>query len=115
MDTLTQLLASSQLAGDVFSHSLCDPPWGMRYPAAGHVWFHVVATGSCQLIVERDKPRALTTHDLVLLPYGTGHLLCDAPESPAIDVDPAWVRAQPSWPVVVTTGRGRRARGARCE
>jgi len=115
IDTLTQLLATTHLAGDVFSHSLCDPPWGMRYPAAGHVWFHVVATGSCQLVADGERPRALTTHDLVLLPYGTGHLLCDAPDSRAIDVDPAWVRQQTRWPIVVTTGRGRRTRGPRSE
>jgi AraC-like DNA-binding protein len=113
LDTLSDLLAVTHLEGGVLSHSLCDPPWGLRYPAAGHVWFHIVASGACQLAPAKGPARALATQDLVLLPHGGGHVLRDAPSSKCIDVDLEWLRAQPGEPMVVSTGR--RARGERTE
>jgi len=120
VDVLADLLAATQLTGDVFSHTLCDPPWGLRYAPAGHVWFHIIAHGTCRLLPDGDRARQLATHDLVMLPHGTGHALCDDPESVCVDADPEWVRAQPR-PLMLTTrrlaGSGRRGvhGGARCE
>jgi AraC-like DNA-binding protein len=94
MDVLADILSVTRLTGDVFSHTFCDPPWGLRYEPAPDVWFHIVATGTCQLIAGADRPRVLATNDLVLLPHGTGHRLCDAPASPCLTVNVARARAR---------------------
>jgi AraC-like DNA-binding protein len=104
VDVLGDLLAITRLTGDVLSHSLCDPPWGLRYQPAPHVWFHIVATGACQLMADRGAAHQLGPNDLVLLPHGTGHVLCDRPDSRCITVDLDWLASAPR-PIMVSTGR----------
>ncbi|HEU5056537.1 MAG TPA: AraC family transcriptional regulator [Kofleriaceae bacterium] len=87
MDVLADILAVTRLRGDVFWHTSADPPWGLRFEAAPVVWFHIVAAGGCQLVRERARPLPLGPSDLVLLPHGAGHVLCDDPASPTISLE----------------------------
>lgn len=87
MDVLTDILAVTQLAGDVFWHTHARPPWGLRFDPAPVVWFHIVASGSCQLVPGRGRTLTLGPNDLVLLPHGAGHVLCDDPASPLISLE----------------------------
>ncbi len=87
MDVLTDILAVTRLAGDVFWHTHAQPPWGLRFDPAPVVWFHIVAAGSCQLVPARGRTLALGASDLVLLPHGAGHVLCDDPASPLISLE----------------------------
>jgi len=81
MDILADILSVTRLTGHIACHTWCDPPWGIRFEPAPKVWFHIVAAGTAQLVPARGKPLALAPHDLVLLPHGAGHVLCDAPGS----------------------------------
>jgi len=87
VDVLADILAVTRLAGDVFWHTHAVPPWGLRFDPAPVVWFHIVAAGSCQLVPARGRALALGGNDLVLLPHGAGHVLCDDPASPVISLD----------------------------
>jgi AraC-like DNA-binding protein len=86
MDILADILTVTRLTGHIACHTWCDPPWGIKFDAAPKVWFHIVAAGHAQLVPARGKPLTLGPHDLVLLPHGTGHVLCDAPGSRAISL-----------------------------
>ncbi len=87
MDVLADILAVTRLRGDVFWHTSADPPWGLRFDPAPVVWFHIVAAGGCQLVRERGRPLSLGPSDLILLPHGAGHVLCDDPASPTISLE----------------------------
>jgi AraC-like DNA-binding protein len=87
MDVLADILTVTRVTGHVACHSWCDPPWGLRFDAAPKVWFHFVSTGSATLVMPKAKPLALGPMDVVLLPHGGGHVLCDDPKSPAVDLD----------------------------
>jgi len=86
MDILADILAVTRLTGHIACHTWCDPPWGIKFEPAPKVWFHIIAAGTALLVPPRGKPLALAPHDLVLLPHGAGHVLCDAPGARAISL-----------------------------
>ncbi len=86
MDVLADILTVTRLTGHVACHAWCDPPWGLRFDPAPKVWFHVVASGTATLVLAKGRPLALGPHDVVLLPHGNGHTLCDDPRSPTVDL-----------------------------
>lgn len=89
MDVLADILTVTRLTGNVACHTWCDPPWGIRFDEVPKVWFHIVAGGTAHLAPSKGKAIALGPHDLVLLPHGAGHVLVDAPKSPALALE-AW-------------------------
>jgi AraC-like DNA-binding protein len=93
VDVLADILTVTRLTGHVGCHTWCDPPWGIRFDPAPKVWFHIVAAGGARLVPpKRERPIALGPHDIVLLPHGTGHVLCDDPRSKALPLDQWRVR-----------------------
>lgn len=94
MDILADILTVTRLTGHVACHAWCDPPWGIRFDSAPKVWFHVVASGAATLLPTKGKPLALGPLDLVFLPHGSGHVLCDDPKSPTLDLA-AWQTRAP--------------------
>jgi AraC-like DNA-binding protein len=91
MDILADILRITRLTGDVFSHLMCEPPWGLRVEPGPVVRFHMVAAGHARLVLPRRERAGrgtidLAAHDLVLLPHGGGHVLCDEPTSPTVDL-----------------------------
>lgn len=101
MDVLADILEVTRLRGDIFCHAAAAAPWGLRVEASPKASFHHVIAGSGWLVAGR--PRRLEAGDLVLLPHGSGHALCDDPRSPRVSL--AEWRAQ----------RGRRSSGPRTE
>ena len=97
MDVLADILTVTRLTGHVACHTWADPPWGIRFDAAPKVWFHLIASGTATLVPAKGKPIALGPHDLVLLPHGMGHVLCDDPQSRALELD-AWRKRSPRKP-----------------
>jgi AraC-like DNA-binding protein len=49
------------------------------------VRFHMVASGRARLVLRR-RTVELAAHDLVLLPHGGGHILCDEPTSRPVEI-----------------------------
>ena len=93
MDVLADILTVTRVSGHVACHSWCDPPWGLRFEAAPKVWFHFVSTGSATLLLPKTKPIVLGPMDVVLLPHGSGHVMCDDPKSATVDIDTWRARA----------------------
>jgi AraC-like DNA-binding protein len=63
------------ITGIFYCPSYLREPWGgILPPMPGCVWFHVVTSGRCQLVVEGDRLE-LQAGDLALVPHGTGHLI----------------------------------------
>lgn len=81
VDILADILTVTRLSGHVACHAWTDPPWGIEFEAAPKLWFHVVAAGHAELVPVRGRRVSLGPHDLVLLPHGSGHVLCDDPRS----------------------------------
>jgi AraC-like DNA-binding protein len=107
VDVLADILTVTRLTGNIGCHTWCDPPWGIRFDPAPKVWFHIVAAGAARLATtKRDRPIVLGPHDIVLLPHGAGHVLCDDPRSTILPLD-EW-RARPR-------RESRRTDGARTE
>ncbi len=88
-DALSQILDALRLKGSVYFHTHFSPPWGVRVPAFGNVArFHMALRGDCWLRVEGvDDPIHLATGDLVVIPHGASHILSDAADREALDVD----------------------------
>ena len=84
MDILADILTVTRLTGHVACHAWAEPPWGIDFDPAPKLWFHIVAAGSAELVPVRGKRIALGPHDLVLLPHGSGHAICDDPRSPRV-------------------------------
>jgi AraC-like DNA-binding protein len=101
MDVLADILEITRLTGRVFCHASAAAPWGLSVEPAAKASFHFVIDGSCWLLAGKAAPRRLGAGDLVLLPRGAGHSLCDDPASPRIPLD-QW-RAQKGRP---STRRG---------
>jgi AraC-like DNA-binding protein len=85
MDVLADILDFTGLRGSVFCHASAAAPWGLRVEASPKASFHFVIDGACYLVAGRT--RRLVAGDLVLLPRGAGHALCDDPASPRIPLD----------------------------
>ena len=61
------------ISGVFYCPSYLREPWGGTVPPMpGCVWFHVVTSGHCELVVGGDRVE-LRSGDLVLVPHGAGH------------------------------------------
>jgi AraC-like DNA-binding protein len=83
MDVLADILEVTRLAGTIFCRASAAAPWGLSVEPSPKVSFHFVVAGQCYLVAGKS-PLGLGAGDLVLLPRGTGHALCDDPRSPRI-------------------------------
>jgi AraC-like DNA-binding protein len=83
MDALTDVLEMCRLEGTVFSRAWLDGPWAVRASQLPHGIFHGVVRGSCWVVPEGHDPRRLEQGDVVFLPHGTPHVMCDLPGRPA--------------------------------
>ncbi len=88
-DALSQVLDAVKLRGSIYFHTHFSPPWGVRVPAYGRVArFHMALRGDCWLRVKGSQQALrLATGDLAVIPHGAEHILSDAPDREAIDVD----------------------------
>lgn len=109
MDTLSEVLRSFRLQGSIYCAWEFAAPWGMSI-APGYRWpFHVIQSGKCLLIRKNAQPVLLEPGDVVALFDGTGHRLCDSPDSRAEPLERILER-QPKGAVVHRYGGD----GARC-
>lgn len=79
MDLLTDILSTLSLQGRLYFRTELTAPWGIHVPTARNVArFHIVIRGSCSLQVDgQPAGRMLTNGDLVIIPHGAGHTLCN--------------------------------------
>lgn len=82
-DLLTEVLGHLHLRGEFFCRSTFTAPWGLAFPAQEQAYFRFVEEGQCWVVLEQDAQAIhLQRGDLLLLPHGHAHALCDQPGSP---------------------------------
>ena len=82
-DPLGEALHFLELRGAFYCRSELSAPFGLELPALeGHLWFHVITSGSCLLEAPQAEPRRLVADELALVPHGEGHRLRSDPGTP---------------------------------
>ena len=83
-DDLSATLQIISVRSVVFCRSEFTAPWGVRVEDTAIAKFHMVLRGQAHLALDgQDETHHLVAGDVVVLPRGTGHVLTDAPGSPA--------------------------------
>lgn len=82
-DVLSDVCAGLRLRSDLYFTAELAGNFSVDIPADGaRIRFHLVLAGGCKLLLSEDAPVIdLCEGDLVLVPNGRGHILCDAPET----------------------------------
>jgi AraC-like DNA-binding protein len=82
-DVLSDVCAGLRLRSDLYFTAELTGNFSVDIPADGaRIRFHLVLAGGCKLLLSENAPAIdLCAGDLVLVPNGRGHILCDAPET----------------------------------
>jgi AraC-like DNA-binding protein len=88
VDVLSDAIALMRLGRPHASRTLTAAPWGFRFLPSSSAGFHVVLQGSCWVLPPDAPPIHVHAGDVVFLPNGRGHGLCDSPDTPLVDVPP---------------------------
>jgi len=89
VDVLSDAIAAMRMGQPHSSRTVNVAPWGVRVLPSDGAGFHVVLQGSCWLIPRDAPPIRLHAGDVVFLPNGRGHGLCDSLDTPLLDLPPA--------------------------
>ncbi|MDZ4718061.1 MAG: AraC family transcriptional regulator [Roseiflexaceae bacterium] len=83
MDVLTDVLNTLRLKSSLYCRSALSRPWGLRFVQHTTAVFHAIHGDTCYLMLEdTPTPIQLAAGDIILLPYGTTHVIADEPTSP---------------------------------
>ena len=82
MDTLTDILAVTEVRGSVAATVVAGEPWGLGLSAVPGAAFHAVTAGTAWLMADGHMPRQLLPGDAVLLPGGVPHQLASSEHTP---------------------------------
>ena len=88
MDVLSDVLTALRTGQPSAARSSSQAPWGVRFHQGLAAGCHVVLSGSCWLVSDRDEPVLLNIGDVLFTPHGDGYALADQPGSPLVDFDP---------------------------
>ena len=76
-DSVSELLRAVKVHSSVYCLSDLRAPWGLRVEDSNVAKFHVVLEGSCVLKLDSGEPIAVECGELILVPSGRGHTVCD--------------------------------------
>jgi AraC-like DNA-binding protein len=83
MDVLTSVLDSLQLKSCLSSRTEVPAPWKCYFRASPDAMFHVMNFGKGYVCVEGESaPIPVANGDVIVLPHGHAHEICDDPASP---------------------------------
>lgn len=83
MDVLTDVLDVLELRGWLSSRTEMTAGWRFAFAESSDMIFHILLNSCGYLLVEGEsEPRRLEDGDVVLLPHGHRHTICDHPVSP---------------------------------
>ncbi len=87
MDVLTSIMKTVRLAGTVFCTAEVEAPWSVHTRGLPSGIFHAVVRGSCTLVLDDDDtPYVLKQGDVVFLPFGDAHVMCDSPSTEPVPI-----------------------------
>ena len=84
MDTLSKVLDTLRFKGSFYFTTRSKAPWGIEVPQYQNVArFHIAKSGSCWVRIEgAPEPILLSSGDVIVIPNGSSHVLCDLPSTP---------------------------------
>ena len=118
LDALSDVLRLVRLTGAVFLDAEFTAPWCLSappgvavctqsMPQAQHVVvYHLVTTGSCEVMLAGEAPQRAQTGDLIVLPGGEAHLIGGDLAAPPADLSRLVVQSNPDQVPRVSHGGG---------
>jgi AraC-like DNA-binding protein len=85
-DVLSQVLTLIRLRGELVYSANLRGPWNIAFPK-GAAHFHYIEQGEAWVQTLGAEPLHVRHGDMVLLPHGTGHRICDHPSTSPVDID----------------------------
>ena len=82
-DAVSAVLRAVKVHSTVYCLSELRAPWGLRIDDDAAAKFHLVLEGGCWLQLDEAPPIAISSGEVVVLPRGNGHTVCDQPASTA--------------------------------
>ncbi len=83
-DVLSQVLTMIRLRGELVYSANLRGPWGIAFPK-GAAHFHLVECGALWVKQGAEAVR-VQAGDMVLLPHGVGHVICDDTATSPVDI-----------------------------
>jgi AraC-like DNA-binding protein len=105
LDTLSEVVRSIRLRGEIYARWELTAPWGMALPAGDFAAFHLVEEGQCWLATADRGSEMLRSGELVVLFHGAAHALSDCRGRAAVPIEQL-VRNQPPLAPVCRHGGG---------
>lgn len=88
MDVLDDILGTLDLKGALYFRTDFSPPWGITVPPLEQAArFHLVVHGQCWVRFANGQSLSLSAGDIVLIPRGASHIISDAPDRDAPDLE----------------------------
>ncbi len=78
-DPVSTALETMRMNGALFSRAELQAPWGVSSGPLAVGVFHAVVVGHCYLVMDGIDPVELTAGDVVYMPSGADHIMCDDP------------------------------------
>ncbi len=86
IDAVYETLRDVRLSGSIFCRADLASPWAFHTKGADKAIFHAVVRGSAWLLLEDAEPLALDTGELVVVPSGCAHVMCDDPATAPVPI-----------------------------
>jgi AraC-like DNA-binding protein len=77
VDTLSEVVRSIRLRGNIYARWELTAPWGMALPGGEFAAFHLVEEGECWIATSGGRSERLAEGELVVLFDGSAHALSD--------------------------------------
>ena len=95
MDVIGDVLNLFQFRGCLYFRTDFRAPWSLRVPNYQNVArFHMVVEGRGWFLLDGFEPQELKTGDLIVIPFGAEHILCDHPGTDSVDLEEAMTLSQ---------------------
>lgn len=96
MDILTDVLNVLQLKSALCTRTEISAPWRFSFSSSRDSIFHIFNAGNGYICIEGEaNPIPIAEGDVVVLPHGHAHAICDTPTSPltqSIQIDYSYIQ-----------------------
>jgi AraC-like DNA-binding protein len=110
VDTLSEVVRSIRLRGNIYARWELTAPWGMTLPAGEFAAFHLVEEGECSLASAQGRSEVVRGGELVVLFDGAAHALSDRLGRATTPIDELVARQPPGTGVCRHGSGGKKTR-----